>query len=96
MCPQLKTFVCHETQEVLCLHDYQARAAPVRYKAKRNGLPAVIQITPVNDINHNTDLSPMMLCSGVAEKYATSEFNKLTMLYCIEKFISINWPISFT
>ena len=67
MCPQLKTFVCHETQEVLCLHDYQARAAPVRYKAKRNGLPAVIQITPVNDINHNTDLSPMMLCSGVAE-----------------------------
>lgn len=70
MCPLVREYVCRSTQELLCLYDYAPSELPMKYKARRNGLPVAVQITPL-------DLSAMclgddyQLCQGISETVVT-------------------------
>ena len=67
----MKTFVCNESQEVLSIFDYQPSNMTARYKANRNGLQVVIQITPVPNSSRKaiySDLNNLSLCQGFQEK----------------------------
>ena len=71
MYEHMKTFVCNESQEVLSIFDYQPSNMTARYKANRNGLQVVIQITPVPNSSRKaiySDLNNLSLCQGFQEK----------------------------
>ena len=72
MCPFIKDFLCKESQDLISIHDYQPSELSVKYKAKRNGLPVILQISPVpENIDIHADLREFSLCQGVLENEAT-------------------------
>ena len=70
----IKDFLCKESQDLISIHDYHPSGQSVKYKAKRNGLPVILQISPVPDnIDIHADLRNYALCQGVLENDATKE-----------------------
>lgn len=71
MYPNMKTFVCNESQEVLSIFDYQPSNKTSRYKANRNGLQVVIQFTATPNSSQmaiHSDLNNFSLCKGILEE----------------------------
>ena len=65
----MRAFVCKESQELISIFNYHPSQLPERYKAQRNGLPMVVQFTPVplDGGQCNIDFSTMSLCPGIEE-----------------------------
>ena len=59
----LNEFVCEELGETLTIYDYIPSKFPLKFKAKRNDDPVILQVIPIS----STDTSGMVLCPGVPE-----------------------------
>ena len=93
MCPFIKDFLCKESQDLISIHDYQPSELSVKYKAKRNGLPVILQISPVpENIDIHADLREFSLCQGVLENEATKvcsfHFKTYSLNLLVEKLFT--------
>ena len=70
----MKSFVCNVSQELINIFNYHPSNLTQRYKAQRNGLPIVLQVTSLTPELQNKflgHLTKLSLCQGVLE----SDFN---------------------
>ena len=82
-------FVCDETQELLKIFNYKSSKQPLKFKAKRNGLPVVLSMTPLpKNISTKCQLDDMLLCPG----YLESELENLNMFSMDQVFIEMVGP----
>ena len=82
-------FVSEESQELWTVYDYRTSNTQSKFKAKRNGLPIIIQLLPLSkNISFKTDLDELKLCPGHSE---TSLVNNIDIsLVLIETSLDID------
>ena len=66
MMEELKSFICNEFQESITIYNFNSMNPTQRFKAQRNGIPAVLQFTTVAPHLHS-QLAGSSLCPGIPE-----------------------------
>ena len=88
MMEELKSFICHESQESINIYNFNPSNPTQRFKAQRNGIPAVLQFSSLSPHLHS-QFAGTYLCPGILESdLVNQEFkNKIEFCNCVRKMM---------